>query len=725
MREDREELFGRSSASPIDVDDHAPQAGAGGVAVAGAGDGVPLAPEPADAEINGKRTRPSTSPVWQDFKKLYKVVKGKKVRYGAKCIHCSKEYSALSSSGTGHLTRHRDRCSKRKEKSRMSQSQISFNPDGSMRNWEYCAMRARTELVRLLARLDLPLNMGETDAFEIYIRSAHNPAFTGVSRQTTTRDMVKFFTEKRSKLVETLSGSAVNCVCLTSDIWSGNAKEDYLSVVAHFVNSDWQLEKRVLGLGMIDVSHSGENIAERVLAVLSDYGLTEKVFAVTLDNASSNGSAMRLLRPLLSRYLGLEIHDDPNASVNSLFLHQRCACHIINLIVKEALETLKPLIEAFRTAISFLNSSNQRIAAYKSYCIATGVTPRKFQLDMEVRWNSTYLMLKHLIPHKIPFTTFIQSHYPRAEGAPFLLTDEHWIIAEKVLQFLELFYNATVALSGVYYPTSPLMMHNLVKIAIHLKRYANDQHLRTVVQPMIDKYNKYWRDIPLLYSFAFILDPRAKMKGFLRVLRRLGTLTDTDYTTYHLGARAKLTDVYNRYEAKFGAVRLRMTDVPSTSSGKKMSAWDEIYDDDCDGSGNVPLASTFNLSRDTSATSLLHAATAAGSGNSELITYLDCDTVSQMNDDFNLLHWWHQHKLTYPVLSIMAKDILTVPVSTISSESTFSMTGRIIEERRRRLKPETVEMLTCLKDWEAADARMQHDVEDKELEEAFEDLNLD
>jgi hypothetical protein len=73
----------------------------------------------------------------------------------------------------------------------------------------------------------------------------------------------------------------------------------------------------------------------------------------------------------------------------------------------------------------------------------------------------------------------------------------------------------------------------------------------------------------------------------------------------------------------------------------------------------------------------------------------------------------------------MAKDILTVPVSTISSESTFSMTGRIIEERRRRLKPETVEMLTCLKDWEAADARMQHDVEDKELEEAFEDLNLD
>ena len=88
--------------------------------------------------------------------------------------------------------------------------------------------------------------------------------------------------------------------------------------------------------------------------------------------------------------------------------------------------------------------------------------------------------------------------------------------------FLELFYDATVTLSRVYYHTSPLMIHYLVKIVVHLKNYANDVHIRSVVQPMIDKYNKYWRDIPLLYSFAFILDPRSKMKGFTRVLRRLG-----------------------------------------------------------------------------------------------------------------------------------------------------------------------------------------------------------
>jgi hypothetical protein len=137
---------------------------------------------------------------------------------------------------------------------------------------------------------------------------------------------------------------------------------------------------------------------------------------------------------------------------------------------------------------------------------------------MEVRWNSTYIMLKYLFPYRIPFTTFIHANYPRAKGDQFVLTD--WVIGEEVLKFLELFYYSTVVLSGVYYPTSPLMLHYLVKIAKHLKNYANDTHIRPIIQPIIDNYNKYCRNIPLLYSFAFILDRRAKMKGFSRVLRR-------------------------------------------------------------------------------------------------------------------------------------------------------------------------------------------------------------
>jgi hypothetical protein len=100
----------------------------------------------------------------------------------------------------------------------------------------------------------------------------------------------------------------------------------------------------------------------------------KKVFSVTLDNASANTEVMDKLKPVLREYLGAD-----------LFLHQRCACHIINLIVKEALLVVSPMLDAFRIAISFINSSNQRVVAHKSYCMASSIRPRKFELDMEVR----------------------------------------------------------------------------------------------------------------------------------------------------------------------------------------------------------------------------------------------------------------------------------------------------------------------------------------------------
>ena len=77
------------------------------------------------------------------------------------------------------------------------------------------------------------------------------------------------------------------------------------------------------------------------------------------------------------------------------------------------------------------------------------------------------------------------------------------------------------------------------------------------------------------------------------------------------------------------------------------------------------------------------------------------------------------------MLSKLARDVLTVPVSTNSSESAFSLCGRIIEDRRTCLSSEVVEMLLIVKDWELAEERGQHTVENTELLSHFENLYLD
>ena len=53
---------------------------------------------------------------------------------------------------------------------------------------------------------------------------------------------------------------------------------------------------------------------------------------------------------------------------------------------------------------------------------------------------------------------FINSNY----GSK-LLSARHWYIAEKILDFLELFYDSTIVLSGVYYPTSPFILHHVAE----------------------------------------------------------------------------------------------------------------------------------------------------------------------------------------------------------------------------------------------------------------------
>jgi hypothetical protein len=71
--------------------------------------------------------------------------------------------------------------------------------------------------------------------------------------------------------------SVGSSLALTSDIWSDNAKEDYISVIAHYVSADWELQKMVIGLRLIEVKYTGENITERVTCVVEEFGLIDKV----------------------------------------------------------------------------------------------------------------------------------------------------------------------------------------------------------------------------------------------------------------------------------------------------------------------------------------------------------------------------------------------------------------------------------------------------------------
>ena len=61
------------------------------------------------------------------------------------------------------------------------------------------------------------------------------------------------------------------------------------------MDKDWNVEKQLIGFRLMDVGHSGELIAEQVLLVVNDYGVTGRVISITMDNDSANDRPIAVL----------------------------------------------------------------------------------------------------------------------------------------------------------------------------------------------------------------------------------------------------------------------------------------------------------------------------------------------------------------------------------------------------------------------------------------------
>jgi hypothetical protein len=124
---------------PIDVD---------------AGDGGVDGSEDTNGASSGKRT----AACWEDFVPVFDEAR---VRTHAICKRCGKRFATRASISTSSLNKHMAACRKKLADDRRVQSRLSMNANG-LHNWVYDAARARNELCRLIARLDLPLGVGDT-----------------------------------------------------------------------------------------------------------------------------------------------------------------------------------------------------------------------------------------------------------------------------------------------------------------------------------------------------------------------------------------------------------------------------------------------------------------------------------------------------------------------------------------------------------------------------------
>nr|GLL37515.1 zinc finger BED domain-containing protein RICESLEEPER 2-like [Ipomoea trifida] len=91
---------------------------------------------------------------------------------------------------------------------------------------------------------------------------------------------------------------SVSKVSLTTDCWkSKNQKIEYMIVTRHWIDSSWKLQKRVLSFINIPPPRGGLQISDAIFKCMKEWVIERKVFTITVDNATSNDSAIRLWVP--------------------------------------------------------------------------------------------------------------------------------------------------------------------------------------------------------------------------------------------------------------------------------------------------------------------------------------------------------------------------------------------------------------------------------------------
>nr|XP_027108955.1 zinc finger BED domain-containing protein RICESLEEPER 2-like [Coffea arabica] len=631
-----------------------------------------------------KKKRQKKSVAWDDFKD---VEVGHQKTLMSECIHCHAKFKKTKTSTTSSLLRHRKSCDIRLQKLKKATQQTKINfpsADSAEASQTYrhsgtfdmAAMREATAEWVLMH--EHPFSIVEEEGFNL-MQKRGMPEWQRINRTMNKNDCTSVYEREKTKLKNQLK--KVKKISLTTDLWkSKNQKNEYMVVTGHWIDSNWRLQKRVLKFVHVLPPRRGIQIANGIFKCLTDWGIESKIYTISVDNASNNDSAMRCLNDTFSRNKCL-------LAKGKLF-HVRCCAHILNLMVQDGLSRIKEIVDTIRDSVEFINKTDGRRLQFAEIVRQLQLLEKMLIYDCKTRWNSTYEMLTCALKFQDVFPRY-RDREPNYDFCP---TTEDWEKVSKVCNILKAFWTATHVISGSDYPTANLYLNEVCRIKVLLDSKVDDEDdfVRSMVQKMKLKFDKYWGECNLLMSIAAILDPRCKM----RVINYCFLLLYPPHEVQNnIGkVRQALYDLYDEY------VEIHVSG-QSGSSSQLLVGSDHPTKSSSSASSSVSHVSGMSEF-------LTHIATVESVQpvKNELDTYFEDGLLTAADDstidivNLDALKWW-KDTTKYKILPKMAADILAIPISTVASEATFSAGTRVIDSYRASLAPETVEMLMCAGDW--------------------------
>ncbi|KAL5845422.1 hypothetical protein ACOSQ4_011380 [Xanthoceras sorbifolium] len=500
----------------------------------------------------------------------------------------------------------------------------------------------RKALAKMLIVDELPFRFVEKPGFQEFCR-AGMPLFDIPSRRTIVTDIMQLYLDEKTSLIKLFRKSKVR-VCLTIDTWTLIQNINYMV--------------RILSFSQI-ADRRGDTIGKCIKKVLIDWGI-DKVFTITVDNASSNITTILYIKRNFNNWKG------DGVILDGKYLHLRCCAHIVNLIVNDGLKEMNDSVIAIRNAVKFVKSSPSRFDKFKKCVEHEKIHDKWFVvLDVCTRWNSTYLMLVSALKFVKAFEWMEEedrhyhNYFKETEngqnriGPPH---SEHWENA-KVFSTIN---------------------NQLMKMTSE-----GNSPVRHMASSIKTKFEKYWRSLETtnkLLIIAVVLDPRFKLQYVYYCFKILYGVVSVESMSTSI--KYALVELYDCYHVLHGGTDW-VDDIPSFSDVGDVKCNDEI------GGSKFDLSVCFS--------EIVEMQDTIG-GKNEVERFL-LEPVEHKRPSFDVLTWWSVSRKYYPILAFIAKDVFVMPISTVASESAFSNGGCVLDPFRSSLNPKMVECLICTENW--------------------------
>ncbi|KAK9683288.1 hypothetical protein RND81_10G129200 [Saponaria officinalis] len=431
------------------------------------------------------------SPVWKEYIAI-SPGESKDGKLRANCKHCKNtNIIADSRYGTTNVKNHLEKC-------RAYQSTLSPRGKSVFNQKTY-----RELVAKAIIKHGYPFSWVEHEGNRDIHEFLCNDVKT-ICRNTAKADCIKLYLSLKDQLKDTLR-NLPGRIYLTSDMWTSCQTEGYLCLTTHFVDANWKLTSLVLNFCHME-HHSGKEIYILLLKLIKDWGIENKVFSLTLDNASNNDKAQDYLKATLNGW--------------------GCLLHFRSAVEQAGLKDTKAL-----------------------------------WLDVPTRWNSTYMMLDRALIYRDAFNKL------NLVDKTYIYCPDYfeWDTVEKIRDVLGPFNDITELFSGSDYHTANLYFENVWRIAMLLKQLvqiqSHDEVLRKMAMYMQTKFDKYWAESDednygTLFAFAMVLDPRCKLH-FLKYCYK--KLFDDE-----IKARTKVHDIQYKMEMLLREYKSDNNSIPSS-----------------------------------------------------------------------------------------------------------------------------------------------------------------